>query len=123
MQNARRLIAGLVLAGLSVGAVAVVAAGNDNEQHDARCRWSKGWGLVCAAGNDTITLEPGNGPAVTAGPTLCSRRQWLRERLAAAAGALRVRVRDGEPGALETVLVVERGALQVLGAGRVDAHD
>src|SRR3954471_7507616 len=46
----------------------------------------------------------------------------LGEGLAAAAGALRVRVVDGEPGALEPVLEVERRARQQLGAGRVDEH-
>src|SRR5690606_5864985 len=44
----------------------------------------------------------------------------LAEALPAAAGALRVRVVDGEPGALQAVLVVERGALEQHGARRVD---
>ena len=44
----------------------------------------------------------------------------LAERLAAAAGAGGVRVVDREPGALQAVLVVERGARQQLRARRVD---
>ena len=55
MKNVRRVLAGLVLAGLSVGAVAVVSADGESEEQ-ARCRWVKGIGVVCDTGDDTITL-------------------------------------------------------------------
>src|SRR5215213_840344 len=54
------------------------------------------------------------------GPRGFDRR--LGEAGAAAAATGGVGVVDGEPGALEAVLVVERGTLQQRGAGRVD-HD
>ena len=44
------------------------------------------------------------------------------ERLAATAGALGVRVVDGEPGLLQTVLVVQGRTVEQLGARRVDDH-
>ena len=55
MKNVRRVLAGLVLAGLSVGAVAVVSDNGESEEQ-ARCRWVKGIGVVCDTGDDTITL-------------------------------------------------------------------
>src|SRR6188472_2555182 len=61
--------------------------------------------------------------------SITSTRRLLRENevrsaegLAAAAGTGGVRVRDREPGLLEAVLVVERGAQQQLRRSRVDDH-
>src|SRR6185295_19982553 len=51
-----------------------------------------------------------------------SRSSRSGERLAATAGALRVRVVDREARALEAVLVVERRAHEVLRARGVDDH-
>src|SRR5262249_18254147 len=63
-----------------------------------------------------------SGPGSLRGGIPASRPLTSGERLAAAAGALRVRVVDREPGVLETVAIVERSAREVLGAGRVDDH-
>jgi hypothetical protein len=56
MKNVRRVLAGLVLAGLSVGTVAVVSADDGEGEEQARCRWVKGIGVVCDVGDDTISL-------------------------------------------------------------------
>ncbi len=55
-------------------------------------------------------------------PRTVGRGGVVGEGLAAAAGALGVRVRDVEPGALEAVLVVERPTGEVLERRRVDDH-
>jgi hypothetical protein len=56
MKSVRRVLAGLVLAGLSIGAVAVVSVDDGGSDEQARCRWVKGIGVVCDTGDDTISL-------------------------------------------------------------------
>ena len=57
MKNVRRVLAGLVLAGFSLGAVAISADhGGSNDDARRKCRWAIGHGVVCDVGGDTITL-------------------------------------------------------------------
>ncbi|MET1003836.1 MAG: hypothetical protein ABWZ15_18630 [Acidimicrobiia bacterium] len=57
MKKMRRVLASVVLAGLSLGAgAAIVSSGHGSDDEQAGCRWVRRIGLVCDTELSTINI-------------------------------------------------------------------